>query len=89
MLDFTKCGFCGSSGTKLVAIQPSGSSFKQNSVSCASCNSILGVTGYFDAGMMIKKQEQQIADLRQQVVGLAHDIGQIASLLSQQPQKSS
>jgi hypothetical protein len=77
MIGFAKCGHCGGSGTKISEISPTGAAYKQNAICCTSCNAILGVTGYYDTGAMIKKQEAEIQKLKQTVDQLDYNLRQV------------
>ena len=83
MISLAKCGHCGKSGTKIELIEPTGAAYKQSAIICKWCNSILGVTGYFDAGQLIKEQEKEIKGLKSQVSNLEHLVIQIANALNQ------
>lgn len=74
MFSTAKCGHCGRSGTKIEMIEPRGSQYKQAAICCASCSSILGVTGYYDAGTMLKAQKNEIAALKQQLSQVDHNL---------------
>ncbi len=74
MFTTSKCGHCGKYGTKLSEIEPNGSQYKQNAVCCTSCNSILGIVGYYDAGSLLKKQEAQINEMVRQIGALTQSV---------------
>jgi len=75
------CGHCGKPGTKAVQIEPAGAAFKQTAICCSSCGAILGVTGYYDEGALLKKAEQANASLAQKVTNLEHQLNQILYVL--------
>jgi uncharacterized Zn finger protein len=81
MFRTAKCGHCGNSGTKAEVIEPSEARFKQLAICCQSCGSILGVTGYFDAGKVAKDIEAKQAILERKIDALDHNIRAIAVML--------
>jgi hypothetical protein len=82
MLGFAKCGHCGKSGTKLAIIEPSGAAYKQSAICCSFCNAILGVTGFYDAGTLIKEQEKKIGQLLADVSTLSQHVAHLTDVLS-------
>lgn len=74
MFSSAKCGHCGQSGTKIEMIEPNGSQYKQAAICCSHCNSILGVTGYYDTGTLLKSQEKEIADLKRQLAQVDYNL---------------
>lgn len=76
-----KCGHCNGRTTRMIEISPANASFKQNAVCCSTCDSILGVVGYYDAGTLLQNQKsalEQIAgtvsQIQQDVRHLQHDL---------------
>jgi hypothetical protein len=67
MFGSPKCGHCNGVVTKLQTIDPDGSNYKQNAICCSSCNSILGVVGYYDAGVLLNNQEKRISAMISQI----------------------
>lgn len=65
MFGLAKCGHCGNSGTKITEIEPNGARYKQSAIVCMHCSAILGVTGYYDTGSLVKGLEAKIAQLEQ------------------------
>lgn len=83
MLNTVKCGYCGKIGTRSVVIEPDNATHRHVSISCKWCGSILGVTGFHDAGTLLLKQEEKIARLEQAIEDLRAQNGQIGLFLSQ------
>ena len=81
MFGTAKCGHCGQIGTKIMQIEPNGAAYKQSAICCNSCNAILGVTGYYDTGPLLKKAEKERDELKQRIEGIEHAINQIGYLL--------
>lgn len=78
-----KCGHCGKSSTTIIrSFSPTGASYQQTAICCSYCHSIVGVTGYFDTGQLIKNQEKEIASLKASINQLSHQVAQIAQFLS-------
>jgi hypothetical protein len=71
-----KCGHCNQIGTKLTEISPTGGTYKMMAICCISCSSILGVTDYFNSGVLLKNAEKERADMKT-------TLGQILTLAKQ------
>lgn len=82
MFSQAKCGHCGKVGTKIEQIEPRGAAYKQSAIACKWCNSILGVTGYYDAGQLIKEQQKEIVSLKSSVDAMSYQLNQIANFLN-------
>lgn len=82
MFSFAKCGHCDGTNTKIAEIEPTGAHFKQVAICCSSCNAILGTTGYYDTGSLIKAQEKEIASLKQQVAQIDHNLRGLIDVLN-------
>ena len=81
MFAIAKCGHCGHTGTKLAQIEPATAAYKQTAICCSSCNAILGITGYYDTGTLLKKAEKEREAIKQQISRLEHTIQQIAHMM--------
>lgn len=81
MFTTAKCGHCDKTGTKLQIIEPEGGAFKQSAIVCKWCNSILGVTGYFDAGKVAKDVEAKVTDLQQKLGQVERQLQQVVFAL--------
>lgn len=78
---FSKCGGCGGGSFKMVEQEPSGAAYKIMFVQCSTCNVPVGVTDYFNAGVLLQTQKQEIAALKKQISGLEHSVSQILHAL--------
>lgn len=76
-----KCGHCGGTGTKVAEIAPLGGAYKQTAICCSACSAILGVTGYFDTGALLKQQEAKINALTSALGSISHDLDTIRQSL--------
>jgi excinuclease UvrABC ATPase subunit len=81
MFSVGKCGHCGATGTKIVEIEPQDAAYKQIGICCVSCNSILGITDYFDTGTLLKKAELQANAMAMKVVALERKLDQVLHVL--------
>ncbi|MEM5500763.1 hypothetical protein WNY59_04080 [Ahrensia kielensis] len=81
MFSTAKCGHCGKTGTKVQEISPVGAAYKQMAVCCQSCSAILGVTGYYDSGTLLKQAERERAELSQKVQRLEQQLISISHRL--------
>ena len=82
MFATAKCGHCGKTGTKIEMIESQGAAYKQSAVCCRYCNAILGVTGYYDVGHLVKQQEGEIKALKSQLDQIGQMVQQIGQSLS-------
>jgi hypothetical protein len=78
-----KCPHCGTGFFGTHEISPTGANYKQIMITCNGCGAPAGVTGYFDTGSILKKQERAIAELHAKVAGLESSLHQITYLLHQ------
>ncbi|MCX7559798.1 hypothetical protein OS190_09480 [Sulfitobacter sp. F26204] len=83
MFGTTICGHCGKTGTKAQEISPSGANFKQVAICCSSCSAILGVTGFFDVGAVVKVQEKKIDAMTHQIGDLTRAVEDLQRQLRQ------
>jgi hypothetical protein len=81
MLSIAKCGHCGKSGTKVAEIEPSGASYKQIAICCSWCSAVLGVTGYYDTGTLLKKAEKEQLELSKRISQMERQIHAILNAL--------
>ncbi|MCX2699366.1 hypothetical protein [Ochrobactrum chromiisoli] len=82
MFGLPKCGHCNGVGTSLKAIEPEGSNYKQMATVCQSCNAILGVSGYYDTGALLKKAEKERAEMKMHIASLEQQVYQLSQILS-------
>jgi len=73
----TKWGKCDGASFTVQAIEPSGAAYKQIAIQCTACRVPIGITGFYDAGSLIKKQEKTIADLQRTVNDIQQYVHQI------------
>lgn len=76
-----KCGHCNNTGTKLTEISPSGGRYKMMAVCCSSCSAILGVTDYFNAGVLLKGLEQKVDSIKSELDDVTSTVDQIHSAM--------
>jgi hypothetical protein len=72
-----KCGHCGGAFTKVVTLEPQGANYKQLAVCCSSCSSILGITEFYNTGVLVKNAEKEISALKAKVDRLQATVDQI------------
>jgi hypothetical protein len=77
----TKCGHCGASGTKAVEIEPADSTYKQVAICCIRCSAILGITGFWDAGALLKEVQGQLIEMDQKLTQLQLWVQQLSQRL--------
>jgi hypothetical protein len=83
MFGTTKCGKCESASFKIQEISPSGAQYKMYAIQCASCQTPIWVTDYYNVGSLLKQQEKTLADLQSKLSGMAQQLNQIAHFLNQ------
>jgi hypothetical protein len=79
----TKCFKCEGAAFRVQEISPGGAAFKMFTVQCAKCQTPIGVTDYYNAGSLLKKQEKAIADLTKKIDYLQATVGRIAQAMRQ------
>jgi hypothetical protein len=67
------CIKCGSHTFELVDFEPRGSNYKINSVQCTNCGGIAGVLEYYDAGVLLKRQDEAIKKIAERL-GIVVDL---------------
>lgn len=77
----TRCGKCESGFFESVEIEPKGSTYKHIAVQCSMCKTPFGVTDYFNLGVLMQKQQKEIADLKTATHRLHQDVQQILQAL--------
>ena len=63
----SKCPSCGNHTFELSENTPNHSEYKMYFIQCSSCGTVVGTTGYFNAGVLVKKLEEKIEDLEQKL----------------------
>lgn len=63
----TKCGHCGGFYFEMKEVEPYGAKYKQSFIQCKSCGVPVGVRGYYDAGNLMKQQEDKIEELSSKI----------------------
>lgn len=58
---------------------PKGSNFKQNFIQCSACGGVAGVVGYYDSGVILKRQEATLGEIQDSLRKLKRDVDHIAS----------
>lgn len=81
MFSNAKCGHCGKTGTKIDEIEPAGARYKQSAICCIHCNSILGITGYYDAGTLLKSAEKERVAMSKKIDQLQYQVSQLINAL--------
>lgn len=82
MFGIPKCGHCSGTRTSVKVIEPSGANYKKMAICCSSCNAILGATGYYDTGTLLKAAEKERAEMKRQISSLEYSVSQLVQLLS-------
>ena len=75
----SSCVKCGSHTFEIKAAEPKNATYKQIFIQCSSCGGVAGVVGYYDAGAILKEQQQEIADLKKTIRRIDQYVQQIAS----------
>lgn len=68
----SRCPKCESTRFEMATLEPKGARYKQSAIQCSSCGAVVGVTGFFDAGFLLKEQEavlQRIDAVVTQIAG--------------------
>lgn len=73
------CSKCSGTTFEIKENSPSGGNYKVVFVQCSSCGVPVGVTGYFDAGVLLKKQEKVLAALEQRLSALEYSVSSLVS----------
>ena len=81
MFSTAKCGHCGKIGTKISEIEPNGARYKQSAICCMHCNAILGITGYYDAGTLLKAAEKEREAMSKKIDRLQFQVDQLLAVL--------
>jgi excinuclease UvrABC ATPase subunit len=81
MFGTTKCGKCESATFKVQEISPKDAAYKMYAVQCVSCQTPIGITDYYNSGVLLKQQEKTIADLSQKIVHIEQAVNQIVYAL--------
>jgi hypothetical protein len=81
MFGSTKCGKCESAAFRVQEISPNDAAYKMYAVQCVSCQTPIGITDYYNSGVLLKQQEKAIADLGQKIAQIEHSVNQIAYAL--------
>jgi hypothetical protein len=63
----SKCPKCNNGFFELKSFEPRGARYKQNFIQCSMCGTPVGVVGFYDAGSLIKEQEEEIAELQKRL----------------------
>lgn len=79
------CPKCGHRAFSISQIEPIGARYVMYAVHCASitCQTVVGVTEYYDAGSLLKKQEKAIAALDARLSNLEHSMRNVELYLRQ------
>lgn len=78
----TKCVKCEGGSFKLQEIEAQGARYKLYAIQCISCSTAFGITEYYDAGNLLKKQEKDIEGLKRQLSDIQGYVHQIAQALA-------
>jgi predicted nucleic-acid-binding Zn-ribbon protein len=62
-----KCPHCGSNSFTISTIEPLGSQYKANLVTCRQCAAPVGALEYYDAGVLLKQMQQTLSDLEKRL----------------------
>jgi len=81
MFGSTKCGKCESAAFRVQEITPADSSYKMFAIQCSACQTPIGITDYYNSGVLLKQQEKAIADLDQKIAHIGNAVDQIAYFL--------
>jgi predicted nucleic-acid-binding Zn-ribbon protein len=78
------CPKCGHRSFAISEISPVGAQYKMYAVNCANiaCQAAVGVTEYYSAGALLKKQKAAIDELGQRLSRIETTINQIAHVLN-------
>ena len=61
------CPKCNGRFWEIKLVEPSNARFKQYFTQCSSCGAPAGVLGFYDAGALLKDQEEEIDKLQKQM----------------------
>jgi hypothetical protein len=76
-----KCGHCNSTGTRLEEISPAGGQYKMMAICCSSCSAILGVTNYFNTGVIAKGIEKTLTGIKSDLDKVSSTVRDIQNTL--------
>jgi hypothetical protein len=74
---FSTCVKCGGTHWEVKEQSPQGSNYKLNFVQCLSCGTPIGVADYFSLGTMLRKQENDIAELKSKLSHIESAVSRI------------
>lgn len=77
----SSCPKCSAHRFEMKEVEPAGGTYKQIFIQCASCGTVVGVTGYFDAGEIAHQNRERLKTLEAAVAQLDHQLRQIAQRL--------
>ena len=77
----SKCQKCEKSLFEMQDIQVQNSNYKLYSVQCSSCGTVLSIMSYFDAGVLAKENQENIASLKSQIDNIEYTLTQIQQYL--------
>ena len=75
------CPKCTSTSFEVKEAAPRNSTYKLIFVQCSGCGAVAGVLPYYDAGVLAKDNQADLAALKQQMSNVEHSLSQIIQAL--------
>jgi hypothetical protein len=75
------CPHCENKTFELSERTPTHSTLKVNFVQCSKCGAPIGALSFFDAGVLMKKQEKEINTIKDQLSQIEYALNQLNSKL--------
>lgn len=77
----SSCPKCTSTSFEVREGEPRNSHYKLMFVQCSSCGTVVGTMPYYDAGVLSKENQSEIAKLKQQLNQLGSQLSEIQRLV--------
>jgi uncharacterized Zn finger protein len=74
----SSCPKCGQGSFEIATLKPAKSNFDLQFVQCSNCGSVVGTMTFFDAGILSKDNQKEIAVLKQKLDLIQAQIEQLS-----------
>jgi len=75
------CPKCARSWFEVKEAEPTNSQYKIVFVQCSGCGTVVGTMPYYDAGVVSKQNQEEIAQIKEQLRKIRQSLSQIVDLL--------
>jgi predicted nucleic-acid-binding Zn-ribbon protein len=73
------CPKCGGHGFEIIDHTPASATSPVSFIQCVACGSPIGVTEFYNAGYLVKKQEAVLEDFRRRLERIERDLAKLVS----------